>query len=120
MRRLAALVVGGRGVVIGVWLAIAVALPLSFPSLGEMAAKHPLAILPSDAPSSVTAAKMVAAFHEPGHEDLLLVVLTSEKGLGPTDEVTYRKVVDALRADSADVVSVQDFVNTPELRQFLT
>jgi putative drug exporter of the RND superfamily len=120
MRRLADVVVRWPWAVIGVWIAIAIALPLSFPSLGEMAAKNPLAILPSDAPSSVTAAKMVEAFHEPGNDDLLLVVLTNDKGLAPADEATYRHVVDALRADSADVVSVQDFVNTPELRQFLT
>ncbi len=120
MRRLADLVVRWPWIVIGVWAAIAVVLPLTFPSLNEMAEKHPLAILPSDAPSSVTAAKMVEAFHEPGNDDLLLVVLTNEKGLTPADEATYRKVVDALRDHPADVVSVQDFVGTPELRKFLT
>ena len=99
---------------------MAVALPLSFPSLGEMAEKHPLAILPSDAPSSVTAAKMNEAFHEPGNDDLLLVALINENGLRPADEATYRKLVDALHDDLADVVTVQDFVNTPQLRQFLT
>jgi RND superfamily putative drug exporter len=99
---------------------MAAALPLAFPSLGEMAQKHPLAILPSDAPSSVTAAKMVQAFHEPGNDDLLLVALINENGLGPADEVTYRKLVDALHDDQADVVTVQDFVATPQLREFLT
>jgi RND superfamily putative drug exporter len=120
MRRLADLVVRWPWAVIGIWIAMAVALPLAFPSLGEMAQKHPLAILPSDAPSSVTAAKMVEAFHEPGNDDLLLVALINENGLGPADEATYRKLVDALHDDQADVVSVQDFVNTPQLRQFLT
>ena len=67
MRRLADLVARWPWAVIGVWVALAVALPLAFPSLGEMAVKHPLAILPSDAPSSVTAArKMTDAFHESG------------------------------------------------------
>jgi len=61
-------------VVIGVWVAIAVALPLSFPSLNEMSEKHPLSILPSDAPSNVTARKMTEAFHESGSEDLLLEI----------------------------------------------
>ena len=55
MRRLADLVVRWPWAVIGVWVAMAIALPLAFPSLTEMAEKHPLAILPSDAPSSVTA-----------------------------------------------------------------
>jgi putative drug exporter of the RND superfamily len=120
MRRLADLVVRWPWAVIGVWVAIAVALPLAFPSLSEMAEKHPLVILPSDAPSSVTAAKMTEAFHESGNGDLMLVALINENGLRPADEATYRKLVDALHDDPADVVMVQDFVNTPQLRQFLT
>ena len=55
MRRLAGVVVRWPWAVIGVWVAMALALPLTFPSLGEMAERHPLVILPSDAPSSVTA-----------------------------------------------------------------
>ncbi|WP_326548446.1 RND family transporter [Mycolicibacterium sp. ND9-15] len=120
MRRLADLVVRWPWAVIGVWVAMVIALPLTFPSLGEMAQKHPLAILPADAPSSVTAAKMAEAFGETGNDDLLLVALINEDGLGPADEVAYRKLVDALRDDVTDVVSVQDFVSTPQLRPFLT
>ena len=45
MRRLADFVVRFPWVVIGVWIVIAVALPLTFPSLNEMAqrqsARHP-------------------------------------------------------------------------------
>jgi RND superfamily putative drug exporter len=85
-----------------------------------MAQKHPLAILPSDAPSSVTARKMTEAFHESGSEDLLLVVLTDDKGLGPADEAAYRKLVDALRQDTRDVLMLQDFVSTPPLRSAVT
>ncbi|PJE15243.1 MAG: MMPL family RND transporter [Mycobacterium sp.] len=120
MRRLADFVVRWPWAVIGLWVAIAVALPLTLPSLNEMAQKHPLAILPDDAPSAVTARKMTEAFHESGSEDLLLVVLTNEKGLGPADEAAYRKLVGALRADSRNVVMLQDFVSTPPLRSVLT
>src|ERR1700731_6502 len=120
MRRLADFVVGGPWVGIAVWVAIAVALPLSLPSLGEMAQKHPLAILPSDAPSSVTTRKMAEAFHESGSEDLLLVVLTDDKGLGAADEAAYRTLVDALRRHTRDVVMVQDFLSTPPLRSVVT
>ncbi|HSZ91536.1 MAG TPA: MMPL family transporter, partial [Acetobacteraceae bacterium] len=101
-------------------MAIAVALPLTFPSLNEMAQKHPLAILPSDAPSSVTARKMTEAFHESGSDDLLLVVLTDDKGLGRDDEAVYGKLVDALRKDTRDVVMLQDFISTPPLRSIVT
>lgn len=120
MRRLADFVVRWPWAVIGIWVAIAVALPLTFPSLGEMAEKHPLAILPSDAPSSVTARKMTEAFHESGSENLLLVVLTNDKGLGPADAATYRTLVETLRQDTRDVFMLQDFVSTPALRSAVT
>ncbi|MBY0286512.1 MAG: MMPL family transporter [Mycobacteriaceae bacterium] len=120
MRRLADLVVRWPWVVIGVWLAMAAALPLTFPSLGEMAEKHPLVILPSDAPSSVTAEKMAKAFQESASDNLLVIAFINENGLVPADEAIYRTVVDALRDDVTDVVSVQDFVSTPQLRPFLT
>ena len=120
MRRLADFVVRWPWVVIGVWLAIAVALPLSFPSLGEMAQRHPLAMLPNDAPSSVAAREMTEAFHESGTDNLLVVALINEGGLQQADEAAYRKLVDALRDDVTDVVMLQDFVSTPQLRPFLT
>ena len=120
MRRLADLVARWPLAVIGVWIAMAVALPLTFPSLGEMAQRNPLAILPGDAPSSVTAEKMTEAFQEPGSDNLLVVALINETGLTSADEAEYRRLVDAIRDDVTDVVSVQDFVSTPQLRQFLT
>ena len=103
MQRLADLVVRWPLAVIGVWIALAIALPLTVPSLGEMAQKHPLAILPGDAPSSVTAAKMKAAFQEPGSDNLLVVTLINEKGLTAADEATYRKLVGAIRSAIAIV-----------------
>ena len=120
MRRLADVVVRWSWAVIGVWVALAIALPLSFPSLGEMAEKHPLVILPSDAPSSVNATKMAEAFQEAGSDNLLVVAFINETGLKPADEVVYRKVVGELRHDITDVVAVQDFLSTPQLRKFLT
>lgn len=99
---------------------MALALPLAFPSLDEMSEKHPLVILPSDAPSSVTAKKMAEAFHESGSDNLMVIAFINEAGLVPADEATYRKVVDALRDDVGDVVAVQDFLRTPQLRPFLT
>jgi RND superfamily putative drug exporter len=107
-------------VVIGVWIAIAVALPLTFPSLNEMAQRNPLAILPSDAPSSVAAREMTEAFDESGSDNLLVVAFINDNGLKPADEDTYSKVVDALRDDVTDVVMIQDFFTTPQLRPFLT
>ncbi|WP_328350166.1 RND family transporter [Mycobacterium sp. NBC_00419] len=120
MRRLADCVVRWPWVVIGFWAALLVALPLSVPSLNDMATKHPLSMLPADAPSSIAARQMTEAFQEPGGDDLLLVVLTAERGLDQTHEATYRKLVGALRDDPHDVVMLQEFIGTPALRSVLT
>ncbi|BBZ40529.1 MMPL/RND family transporter [Mycobacterium conspicuum] len=121
MRRLADFVVRWPWIVIGLWAVIGVGLPLTFPSLDQMAQKHPLTMLPADAPSNITVRKMTEAFHESGSEDLLLVVLTSNnKGLGPADEAVYGKLVDSLRQDTRDVVMLQDFISTPPLRSAMT
>jgi RND superfamily putative drug exporter len=119
-QRLGDFVVRWPWLIIGLWIAVAAVLPLSFPSLTEMAEKHPVAILPADAPVTVTTNQMTEAFHESGSENILLVVLTNEKGLSPADEAVYRKLVDNLRADKRDVVMLQDFLTTPPLREFLT
>jgi putative drug exporter of the RND superfamily len=97
----------------------ALVLPLTVPSLAEMSQRNPVAILPADAPSTVTARQMTAAFHEAGSENVLVVLLTNEKGLGPADEQVYRTLVDHLRQDTRDVVMLQDFTSTPQLREVL-
>ena len=106
-------------VVIGVWIALAVAVTMLFPSLGVLAQKAPTAILPASAPSFVSQKQMSEAFKEAGADNVLLVVLTNEKGLTPADEVVYRTLVERLRADSENVAAIQDFVSTPPLREIL-
>ncbi|KAA8967778.1 MAG: MMPL family transporter [Mycobacterium sp.] len=105
---------------IGFWVALAAVLSLTVPSLDEMSRRHPVAILPADAPSAVATRQMAEAFHESGSDNVLLVLLTDEKGLGPDDEATYRKLVDALRGDASDVVMLRDFLTAPPLQQALT
>ncbi|HCA52082.1 MAG TPA: MMPL family RND transporter [Mycobacterium sp.] len=119
MRRLASFVVRWPFAVIACWIAMAIALPLALPNLDEMASKHPLAMLPADAPSNIAARQMTKAFEEPGGDNLALVVLTDERGLDSEDEATYRKLVAALR-DDPDVVMLQDFIAAPALRSFVT
>lgn len=105
---------------IGCWAVLALVLPMTVPPLTEMAARHPVAILPADAPSAVTAKKIDRAFHEAGSENVLIVLLRDDKGLGRDDENAYRTLVDRLRRDTADVVMLQDFLSTPQLREVLT
>jgi RND superfamily putative drug exporter len=68
----------------------------------------------------VTAQKITDAFHESGQDNLLLVVLTDDGGLTPADEDTYRALVTELRKDSRDVKMLQEFVDTPALRDVVT
>ena len=107
---------------IGCWAVLALALPLAVPSLTEMSERNPVAILPADAPSTVTAKEIAKTFKEAGSENVLIVLLTGKDDanpLGPADEKAYATLVDRLRADNADVEMTQDFVSTPELRQVL-
>lgn len=106
--------------VIGCWGLLALVLPMAVPSLTEMSARHPVAILPAAAPSTVTAKQINQAFHEAGSENVLIVLLSDDKGLGRDDENLYRTLVDRLRQDTRDVVMLQDFLSTPPLREVLS
>jgi RND superfamily putative drug exporter len=101
------------------WIALAAVPLLMLPPLAEIVGRHKATPLPSDAPTMVTTRQMTEAFHETGSDNVVLVVLTNEAGLGPADEQTYRRVVDKLRQDTGDVKSVQDFLSTPPLREIL-
>lgn len=108
--------------VIGFWIALTAVLSVTFPSLTEMAAKRPVPILPSDAPVLETTRQISEAFHQSGseNENVLLVVLTDDNGLNPSDLSTYRALATNLRPDTHDIVMLQDFVRTPALREAMT
>jgi putative drug exporter of the RND superfamily len=107
-------------VFIGLWVALAAGLLLTLPSLTQIARERPVAILPPDAPALVATQQMTKAFHESGSQTILLVVLTDDKGLGPADEAVYRTLVDELRQDIGSVVTLQDFLSAPPLRDVMT
>ncbi len=108
--------------VIGFWIALAAVLSVTFPPLTEMAAKRPVPILPNDAPVLVTTRQISQAFNQSGseNENVLLVVLTDDNGLNPSDLTTYRTLADNLRPDTRDIVMLQDFIRTPALREAMT
>src|SRR5271156_74555 len=118
-QRLGDVVVRWPLLVIGFWIALAAVLTLTLPPLAVVAARHQTEPLPADAPVVVTGKQMAESFRETGSGSMLLVVLTTEKGLGPADEKTYRALVDKLRQDTKDVQTVQDFLGTPQLREVL-
>jgi len=105
--------------VIGAWIALAISVTMAFPSLAVLAQKAPASILPGNAPSVVSQKQMSEAFKEASSDNILLIVLTNEKGFTPADEVVYRNLVDKLRAETEDVAALQDFVTTPPLREIL-
>ncbi|OBJ90621.1 RND family transporter [Mycobacterium asiaticum] len=122
--------------VIGGWIAVAIALALAFPPLQVQAGKHPPQPFPDDAPTMVVTREMTKAFSAPadGSKDeqggaaaaaaasptsLLMVVLTDEKGLTPADEATYRKLVSKLNEDTQDKMSVQNALDDQEARNLL-
>nr|WP_237034375.1 MMPL family transporter [Mycobacterium tuberculosis] len=105
---------------IAFWVALAGLLAPTVPSLDAISQRHPVAILPSDAPVLVSTRQMTAAFREAGLQSVAVVVLSDAKGLGAADERSYKELVDALRRDTRDVVMLQDFVTTPPLRELMT
>jgi RND superfamily putative drug exporter len=107
-------------VVIGLWIVFAAAVSLGLPPLAVVIGQKQAAIMPDDAPVMVATRQMIAAFHDKGTDNVVLVVLTDDKGLSPGDEGTYRTLVDKLRKDTTNVVSQQDFLSTPEVREVLS
>jgi RND superfamily putative drug exporter len=103
--------------VIGFWVALAAVLSVTFPPLTQVAREHTQEILPSDAPVMVATRQMTEAFREPGAQNVALVVLTDEHGMTSADEDVYRILIDTLRRDNRDVVTVQDFITKPPLRE---
>lgn len=106
--------------VIAAWLALAAVLFLTVPPLMQVAQKNPPGLLPSDSSVLSAAGEMQKAFDEGGAGNAAVVILTNENGLSPQDEDTYRTLVDRLKADTKNVLSAQDFLSIPELRQVMT
>lgn len=106
--------------VIVFWVLLAGLLPSAFPSLLEVTQKNAVSPLPATAPALIANRQMAEAFPQSGTENVLLVVLTNEHGLGPADEKIYRTMVDRLHADNQDVVMVQDFIDNPPMRETLS
>ncbi|CAM3223952.1 RND family transporter [Mycobacterium colombiense] len=106
--------------VIALWAALVGVLSLTLPSLQEISQRHPVDMLPNDAPVLVATENMTKVFHEPASESIAVVLLSDAKGLSPADEDTYKRLAADLRADTRDVVMLQDFVSTPPLRELMT
>lgn len=105
---------------IAAWLVLAATLFLTIPPLMEVAQKNPPGLLPSDSSVLTAANDMQSAFDEAGAGNAAVVILTNDNGLTPQDEDTYRALVERLKADTTNVLSTQDFIAIPELKQVMT
>jgi RND superfamily putative drug exporter len=109
--------------IIVAWVVTAGVLFLLIPPLAVVSQKNPPEFLPKDAPVMVDSKKMGDAFkgaEETNAGNLNVVVLSNQNGLSPEDEVVYKTLVERLKADEEHVVSTQDFVSTPPLREVMT
>jgi RND superfamily putative drug exporter len=106
--------------IIAFWIGLVVVLFVLIPPLLVVAQRNPPDLLPKDSPVLAASALMKASFKEADGGNIAVVVLSDDHGLTPADEDVYRKLVDRLRADSANVKSTQDFVAIPELRPTMT
>ncbi|WP_365997930.1 RND family transporter [Mycolicibacterium sp.] len=102
------------------WLALLGVLFLLISPLFVVAQQNPPDILPKNSAFLAASEHMKTAFKEADGGNLAIVVLSKDEDLGPADEVVYRKLVEALRADTVNVKSTQDFIAIPELRDTMT
>ena len=107
-------------IVIAAWILLAAVLALVFPPLPAQTSKHPPQPFPDDAPTMVANREMTKAFgDDKGGGALISIILTDEKGISPADDDVYRKLIEKLREDTPDKLSVQDFISTPPMREVL-
>jgi putative drug exporter of the RND superfamily len=109
-------VVRAPWLVISAWIALVVVLFMAFPALTKVVENQTIQPLPPQAMAATD--QMAKDFHESA-QNILVVVMTSEHGLTPADDNTYRAVADKLRSDTSEVSAVQDFLSTPPLRQLM-
>ena len=120
--RIGAFTVLGRFVVrapwliIAAWIAVVAVLGVAFPPLTKVVESQTLQPLP---PKAMAAAEQMAKDFGESAQNVLVVVLTDNRGLQPGDEDAYRKLAATLRGETHDVTGVQDIVTTPALRPLM-
>ena len=109
-------VVRAPWLVIAAWAALVAVLAVAVPPLTKVVESHPLQVLP---PKAMAAADQMAKDFGESAQNVLVVVLTDNRGLQGTDQDVYAKLAASLRDDTKDVTGVQDLVTTPALRQLM-
>jgi len=105
--------------VIGAWLILVAVLSVAVTPLMQLASDRDQELLPGNSAVMAATRQMTEAFHEPGIQNIALVVLTDDHGLTSADEDVYRTLVDKLDRNLRDVVMVQNFISQPPLRDVM-
>jgi RND superfamily putative drug exporter len=114
--RLGRVVVRVPWLVIAAWVALVVVLSIAFPPLAKIVENQTMQPLP---PQAMAPTQHMAADFGDSAQNILVVVMSDDKGLQASDNDTYRALADKLRADGQDVSGVEDFVSTPALRALM-
>lgn len=109
-------VVRAPWLMIAAWAAVVAVLAVAFPPLTKVVEGKTVQPLPAKA---MAAAEQMAKDFGESAQNVLIVVLTDNRGLQPADEDAYRKLSATLRDDTRDVTGVQDVVTTPALRRLM-
>jgi RND superfamily putative drug exporter len=117
--RLAHVVLRWPWLVIGAWLILVAVLSVAVTPLMQLASDRDQELLPGNSAVMAATRQMTEAFHEPGIQNIALVVLTNDHGLTSADEDVYRSLVDKLDRNLRDVVMVQNFISQPPLRDVM-
>jgi RND superfamily putative drug exporter len=98
------------------WLAIAVGLTISIPSLDQVAHEQSVSVDPTDAPSYIAAKRLQTAFNQTESGSGATIVLEGEEPLGDEARAYYSGLISQLRDDPIHVESIQDFWGDPLTR----
>ncbi|GAB5904217.1 MMPL/RND family transporter [Mycobacteroides chelonae] len=91
------------------WLAIAVILSISVPSLEQVEKEHAVAMNPDVAPSFQATQRMGQLFGESNSSVVAMIVVEGQQPLGDDTHHYYDELIRQLKSDTAHVQHVQDF-----------
>src|SRR5258707_7489615 len=109
-------VVPAPWLIIAAWIVLVGVLAIAFPPLTKVVESQTVQPLP---PKDMAAAEQMAKDFGESAQNILVVVLTDNRGLQPGDQDAYRKLAATLRDDTNDVAGVQDVFTTPALRPMM-
>lgn len=91
------------------WLGVVVVLSLTVPPLEVIGDQHSVSLSPTDAPSIKSMRHIANVFNEGSSDSAAMILLEGKQPLGDDAHRFYNDLIRKLRADTADVHSLQDW-----------